>query len=200
MRKFLIYFAFSAVSGLLFAAPAAEKPGCPPRPPRHGQPGRPQGNPGRPQSSQGNNVNFWRVFSRLTPEEQKEMMTLQRTDPEKFRTAIQEKAEKIQREQQARRQKIDELASKIRNCKDEKVKAELRNELRSMFKRVFDARLAQMRHNLEDNKKRIERMEADLKKREENAEAIVDAITDSVISGKKRPPYPGERKMPRQRP
>ena len=180
MKKFLICFTFSAISGLLFAAPAVEKMPRPPRHPHHGQPGRPLPKPG-------SSDHFWRMFSRLDPAEQKEMMTLQRTDPEKFRSVMQEKAEKFHREQQARYQKIDELVSKIRNCKDEKVKAELRNELRSMLKRSFDARLAQMRRNLEDNKKRLERMEADLKKREENAGAIVDAITDSIISGKKRP-------------
>ena len=113
---------------------------------------------------------------------------------------MQEKSEKFQREQQARRQKIDDLASKIRNCKDEKVKAELRKELRAEFKRTFDARLAQMRHNLEANKKRLEQMEADLKKREENADAIVDAITDAVISGKNRPPRHGDSKPFRPRP
>ena len=193
MKKFLIYFTFSAVSGLLCAAPAAEmpaRPSRPPRPPHHGQ-------QIVPQQRSGGNFNFWRVFSRLAPAEQKEMINLQRTDPEKFRSVMQEKVEKFHREQQAGRQKIDELVSKIRDSKDEKVKAELRKELRTMFKRTFDARLVQMRHNLEANKKRLEQMEADLKKREENADAIVDAITDSVISGKKRPPRHGDRKPPR---
>ena len=193
MKKFLIYFTFSAVSGLLCAAPAAEMPARPPRPPHHGQ-------QIVPQQRSGGNFNFWRVFSRLAPAEQKEMINLQRTDPEKFRSVMQEKVEKFHREQQAGRQKIDELVSKIRDSKDEKVKAELRKELRARFKRSFDARLVQMRHNLEANKKRLEQMEADLKKREENADAIVDAITDSVISGKKRPPRYGDRKPSRPRP
>ena len=192
MKKFLIYFTFSAVSSLLCAAPAAEMPARPPRQPRHGQ------QIGQPQRS-GGNFNFWRVFSRLAPAEQKEMMNLQRTDPEKFRSVMQEKIEKFQREQQAGRQKIDELVAKIRNSKDEKEKSELRKELHSILKAGFDARLAQMRRNIDANKKRIERMEAELKKREDNAEAIINASVDAVISGQKRPPHHNDRKFPRSR-
>lgn len=192
MKHIFAFFAFAVTLSVLHAAPDGKDVPRPPRPPRHFQfPGNQ-----KPDSHQ----NFWRIFSRLTPAEQKEMMNLQRTDPEKFRAAIHRKAEQIQAEQQLKRQKINELAGKIRNSKDEKEKSELRKELHSILKAGFDARLAQMRRNIDVNKKRIERMEAELKKREDNAEAIINASVDAVISGQKRPPHHGDRKPPRPRP
>lgn len=191
MKHIFVFFAFAVTLSVLHAAPAPEGA---PRPPRHPRYFQFAGNQ-RPDSHQ----NFWRIFSRLTPAEQKEMMNLQRTDPEKFRAAIHRKAEQIQAEQQLKRQKINELAGKIRNSKDEKETAELRKELHSILKAGFDARLAQMRRNIDVNKKRIARMEAELKKREDNAEAIVNASVDAVISGQKRPPHHNDRKFPRSR-
>ena len=146
------------------------------------------------------NASIWRAFSQLSPAEQKELMTLQRTDPEKFRSVMQEKAAKIQKERQAKRKKIVELGTKIRDSKDDKEKAELRKQLHQLIKDNFNARIASMRRNIEGNKKRIARMEAELKKREENSEAIINAITDSVITGTHPvKPNAGE-KTPRTRP
>ena len=188
MKYFFTFFTLTAALLTLHAAPASKD--VPPPPPHQPRPKFRMNQGHKP----GNSHNFWRIFSRLSPAEQKEMMHLQRTDQEKFRTAIQEKVKKIQEELQAKRQKVNAIAEKIRNSKDESEKAGLRKELHAILKADFDARLAQMRRNIEANKKRIARMEADLKKREENAEAIVDAITDSVISGKKFPQHPRARK------
>ena len=188
MKSLFTFFTLFSVIGLINAAPAPK--GAPKavtyphRRPHMERPHRPNFQPGQ-QVKPGNNNGYWRVFSQLTPAEQKEMMQLQRTEPEKFRTVMQEKLEKIQAEQRERHNKVNELAEKIRSSKDEKEKTALRAELRAMFKSSFDARLAQMRRNIEANKKRIERMEDELKKRESNADAIVDAITESVISGKR---------------
>ena len=187
MKYFFTFFTLTAALLTLHAAPASKDVPPPPHQPRP----KFRMNQGH---KPGNSHNFWRIYSRLSPAEQKEMMHLQRTDQEKFRIAIQEKGKKIQEELQAKRQKVNAIAQKIRNSKDESEKAGLRKELHAMLKADFDARLAQMRRNIESNKKRIARMEADLKKREENAEAIVDAITDSVISGKKFPQHPRARK------
>ena len=188
MKSLFTFFTLFSVMGLINAAPAPENAPravtYPHRRPRIERPHHPSFQPGQ-QAKPGNNNGYWRVFSQLTPAEQKEMMQLQRTEPEKFRTVMQEKFEKIQAEQRERHRKVNELAEKIRNSKDEKEKTALRAELRAMFKSSFDDRLAQMRRNIEANKKRIERMEDELKKRESNADAIVDAITESVISGKR---------------
>ena len=182
MKSLFTFFALFTFAGVVSAAPVPEKaPQAVTYPIRRQH--RPNFHPGQP-SKPGNNNGLWRIFSRLTPAEQKEMMQLQRTEPEKFRTVMQEKLEKIQAEQREKHRKVNELAEKIRNSKDDKEKTALRAELRAMLKSSFDARLAQMRRNIEANKKRIERMEAELKKREANTDAIVDAITESVISGK----------------
>lgn len=161
--------------GTAFAAPV---------PPREMRPGTKIGKVGK--GKRNRTPNIWHVFSQLPISEQKEMMKLQRTSPEKFRTIMQEKAVKFQAEQQAKRKQLNELAEKIRNSKDDREKAELRSQLRAKVKESFDNRIAQFRRNIESNKKRLERMENDLKRREDNAEAIVDAITDSMISGKRR--------------
>ena len=141
--------------------------------------------PGRPgmRNSQ-RDAAFWRVFSTLPQDEQKELMKLQRTEPEKFRSIMQEKAARLQAEYQARQQKIADLAAKIRNSKDDREKAALRTELRAMLKNSFNSRIAHLRRNIENNKKRIAKMEQELKKRETNADAIIDAITNDVIEGK----------------
>ncbi|MBO5823030.1 MAG: hypothetical protein J6R86_08460 [Lentisphaeria bacterium] len=188
MKSLFKFFALFAFAGVISAAPAPENAPkavtYPHRRPRIELPHHPNFRHGQSQKP-GSSNGFWRVFSQLTPAEQKEMMQLQRSEPEKFRTVMQEKLEKIQAEQREKHRKVNELAEKIRNSKDDKEKTALRAELRTMLKSSFDARLAQMRRNIEANKKRIERMEAELKKREVNTDAIVDAITESVITGKR---------------
>lgn len=160
-----------------------------------------------PPAAQGHNFQrnsaVWRVFTMLPPNEQKELMKLQQSDPDKFRAVMQEKAEKMHAEMQARRQKFADIAARIRSSKDEKEKAALRAELRAMLKNGFESRIAHLKRNIENNKKRIADMEAELKKRESNADAIVDAMLEAVISGKKpefkrRPGMPPHRN-PRMR-
>lgn len=163
MKHLILFF---AVVTLIFSASAEN---AAPR-----QPGKFQRNPA-----------FWRAFSMLPQDEQKELMKLQQNEPEKFRAVMQEKAAKIQAEMQSKRQKVAALAAKIRNSKDEKEKTALRAELRAMLKESFDSRIKNLKRNIEINKKRIAKMEEELKKRESNSDAIIEAITDAVISGKK---------------
>ncbi len=162
-------------------------------PPHHHAPMRHNQPPHRhPQSR---NANIWRAFSMLSEPEQRELMKLQRTDPDKFREVMQKKAAEINAEHQANRAKVQQLAEQIRSCKDEKQKAALQQQLRNMVKRNFEQRLSIMRRNIEANKKRLAAMEKELKKREENSSAVIDAITASIISGK-LPPRPGTRPRP----
>ena len=173
MKHFILFFAvavlfFSAAAET--AAPSRKRGGFPP--------------PGKDHNFQRNPA-VWRAFSMLPLNEQKELMKLQHNDPEKFRAIMQEKAAKIQAEMQAKRQKVADLAAKIRDSKDDKEKTALRAELRAMLKDSFDSRINHLKRNIESNKKRIARMEEELKKRESNADALVDAITEAVISGKK---------------
>ena len=164
MKHLILFF---AVVTFIFSA-SAEKTAAP------RQPGKFQRNPA-----------VWRAFSMLPQDEQKELMKLQQNDPEKFRAVMQEKAAKIQAEMQSKRRKVADLAAKVRNSKDEKEKTALRAELRAMLKESFDSRIKHLKRNIEINKKRIAKMEEELKKRESNSDAIIEAITDAVISGKK---------------
>lgn len=168
--SFIMFFAVAAV-----CAVAAPQPHHKESPRRNSQP---------------RNFNIWRAFSTLSAQEQQELMKLQRTDPEKFREVMQKKAAEIHAARQARRQKIRQLAEQIRSCKDEKQKNILRQQLKEMVKSDFEQRLATLRRNIEANKKRIAAMEKELKKREQNSSAVIDATTDSIISGKtpRRPP------------
>ena len=99
MKSLFTFFTLFSVIGLINAAPAPK--GAPKavtyphRRPHMERPHRPNFQPGQ-QVKPGNNNGYWRVFSQLTPAEQKEMMQLQRTEPEKFRTVMQEKLEKIE--------------------------------------------------------------------------------------------------------
>ena len=176
---------FTTISMLtVFGALLSAAPGLPPM--EHRRPPRP------PMNQKGDrnmrNSGIWRAFSQLPQNEQKELMQLQRTDPEKFRAIMQEKVAKFHAEQQARHQKIADLVAKINASKDDKEKTALRNELRNIFKASFEFRISHLRRNIESNKKRMEMMEKELKKRENNADAIIDVLTDNAISGKMPPP------------
>ena len=163
---------FAAVS--LCGAPAENskvQPPVRPRPPVMGKPG-----PRTP--------DIWRAFSRLSPEEQRKLMLIQRSEPEKFRQIMLEKAQKLQEFHRARRQAIQKLAGEIRACKDKAAADAMRAKLKAMVKADFDNRLNHLQRTVELNKKRLARMEKELKKRQTNAEAIVEAITNGIISGK----------------
>ena len=171
--SFIMFFAVAAV-----CAVAAPQPHHKESPRRNVQP---------------RNIHIWRAFSMLSVKEQQELMKLQRTAPEKFREVMQKKAAEIHAARQAHRQKIRQLAGEIRSCKDEKQKNLLRQQLRELVKSDFEQRLATLRRNIEANKKRIAAMEKELKKREQNSDAVIDAITDSIISGKTPPRPPRSR-------
>ena len=180
MMKLFTVFSLLTV----FAAWLAAAPGDPPSK-EHRRPPRPPRSPMMQTGSRGQrNPGIWRAFSQLPQEEQKELMRLQRTDPEKFRAIMQEKVAKFHAELLARQQKISDLVAKINAAKDDKEKSALRAELRNIFKSSFESRISHLRRNIESNKKRIEMMEKELKKREANADAIIDALTDTAISGK----------------
>lgn len=177
------------ISVCSFAASAApERPGKQPQ-------GREK--PARRRGTRQRNSDIWRAFSMLPNAEQRQLLRLQRNDPEKFRTIMQQKAAELHAAQQAKRKKVRELATQIRNCKDEKQKAELMKQLREMVKADYEQRLAYLRRNIEANKRRLAAMEKELKKREENSDAVINAITKSIVSGETPNRHPGGRRAPR---
>ena len=163
--------------------PTEPKPAMrPPMPPP--PPGRVPGAPGRSSSRW-----IWRAFSQLPPEEQQKLMQLQRQDPAKFQAIMQEKAEKLYAQRQARRKELDAMGAQDRASNDPAEKERLKAELRDKLRDDFNRRLQDGRRDLDANRKRLERMEAELKRREENRYAIVDAILENILSGK-QPPLP----------
>lgn len=163
--------------------PPAPKPAMrPPMPPP--PPGRVPGAPGRSSYRW-----IWRAFSLLSPEEQQKLMQLQRQDPAKFQAIMQEKAEKLYAQRQARRKELDAMGAQYRTSGDPAEKERLKAELRTKLRDDFNRRLQDGRRDLDANRKRLARMEAELKRREENRDAIVDAILENILAGK-QPPLP----------
>ncbi len=130
---------------------------------------------------------LWKAFSTLSPEEQRELMKIQRQDPEKFKQLMQAKIEVIYQQEQIRRQKQNELVQKYHAEKDPAVREKIKAELRKKINDDFQKRLAANRRDLENNKKRIARMEVELQKREKKRDKIVEAILLNRLSDNPRP-------------
>ena len=148
------------------AAIAAEKP-LRPRPPR------------RPPLSREEFLRgpgIWRAFAMMSAEEQKEMRKLQRTEPEKYQALMRKKAEELFNAEQLRRKQIAEIVEKYHASTDNAEKENLKNELRNIVKERFDNQLRAMRGDLERTRARVTRLEKELKKRETNSDAIIDAM------------------------
>lgn len=130
----------------------------------------------------------WRAFSRLSQAEKQELLKLQRTDPDKFRAALQQKADELYQKEKERRAKLQKIGEQYRAETDAKKKAEIKSALRKMVREDMENSLANMRRHIEESKQNIRRMENSLKKREANVEAVTDSITEHILSGKKRVP------------
>ena len=129
----------------------------------------------------------WRAFSRLSRHEQEELLKLQRSDPEKFRSVMQEKADQLYAAEKKRQQELDELAIQCNKESDPAKKAELKKQLRLKIHEDFLQRLQDTRRDIESNKRRTEMMEKELQKREKNCEAIVDALLEHRLQNKSLP-------------
>lgn len=144
-----------------------------------------------PENSRPNSV--WKVFARLSAQEQQEMIKLQRQNPDKFRLIMQQKAEQFKVLEQARKKELDTLTQKYRDSSSEAEKNAIKLELKKKLQEDFSRRLADSRRSLENNRKRLIRMEAELQKREKNRDAIVEAMLKHRLDGKKMPPPPRHR-------
>ena len=126
---------------------------------------------------------MWRVFSRLSPSEQQELLKLQRTEPERFRAIMSTKADELYKNEELRRQELDKLTAEFQKSGNAAAKEELRLKIRSKLKEDFLQRLQDTRRDIESYKKRTAQLEAELQKREKNCEAIVDAILQDKLTG-----------------
>ncbi|MCI5779863.1 MAG: hypothetical protein MR051_08660 [Lentisphaeria bacterium] len=135
---------------------------------------------------------MWHAFSRLSPQEQQSLMKIQRQDPEKFRTLMREKAEQLYAKREAWNRELDKLAQQYRDTGDHSEKARIKAELRNRLQADFQQRLQDSRRDLDANRRRLERMEAELRRRETNRDAIVDAVLADRLAGRK-PAQPPKR-------
>ena len=130
----------------------------------------------------------WHVFSKLTPEERREMQKLQREDPAKFEEVMQQKAEKLFRDSEQRTAELRELAKRCREATTAEAREELRAKLAAEVEKDFRKRLEENRYHLEELKRQTARMEKDLQRREAKCAEAVNAFTDALIRGGKPTP------------
>ena len=130
---------------------------------------------------------IWMAFAELSTEERQAMLKLQREDPEKFRAEMHKLADEFFKAEKARRKELAELVNKYQNTADEKIKTEIHEKITSRVKENFKRRLRQSRMHLDELKKRTEKLEQELDRREKAEDKIVDATVKSIISGKHLP-------------
>ena len=137
---------------------------------------------------------MWQAFARLSQEEKQKLMEIQRQDPEKFRAIMREKAEALHASRMARQRELNDIARRYRESSDPAEKERLKTELREKLRADFNQRLQDARRDLESNRKRLERMEVELRRREKNQDAIVEAVLADKLAGREPPPPPHRRK------
>ena len=170
MKKILFLSLVVICAGTLSALP-------PPPPPRGAHPGPGMKNQRIPR-------NIWRAFAELSDAERKEMLNIQRNDPDKFRELMSARALDIEKAERAERQHLTTLVEQFKAAKNDAEKDNIRNQMRDIHRKRFNKRLESNRRHLEAMKRRAEFLEKELDKRAENAEKIVDLLTESMLTGK----------------
>lgn len=142
---------------------------------------------------------IWRAFSQLNEAERKKIQELQRTDPEKFHAAMQELAEKFEKQENAWRRKMFSLIGQYRRSTDSAEREKIKNEITRMETERFKRRLDGLAKTIARSKRRVAMMERELQKRKERSSAIVGARVEAILSGEIPfdPPGKGFRKGPR---
>jgi predicted ATP-dependent protease len=169
--------------------PAVEEHKTPPPPGRH-----------RPRAERRfrNGPGMWQVFSQLSAEERREMQKLQREDPEKFMELMRQKADELFRKREQRRAELRKLAAQCRDAAAPEERERLKKQLTEEVKKDFLAHLKSNRAQLEDMKRRTERLEKELQRREKNIDKAVEVHVDALIQGKKPPRRPDSRRFNRE--
>ena len=169
MKKIILLVLLVIVSGTLWAFP--------PPPQRGSHPGPMGRKPRMPR-------NIWRAFAELSDAERKEMIAIQRNDPDKFREIMQQKALEIEKAERAERQQLMEFAKQYKEAKTDAEKELIRKQIQSLFRKRFNKRLESNRKQLEGMKRRAEFLEKELDKRAAHSEKIITLQTESLLSGK----------------
>lgn len=183
---------------------AAEAPApVPPKPPR------PEGNRPAPPpygGKRGAGAAMWAAFARLSDAERRELMELQRTDPEKFREVLRRKAEEYWAARIKRHEELRALAAKIRQSQDPAEREMLRKRLTAEVKTDFLNRLAEHRRRIEEMKAHAAKLEKALDQRTAEVDQTVEKAVQAMIEGReperpprKGPPPPRPPQAPRDR-
>ena len=155
--------------------PPPEKKIVPPAP-RHEKPVKKSGDSPRSPENYRRGPGVWRAFSRLSRQEQEELLKLQRNDPKKFEAVMREKADQLYEAEKQRRKEQHDLAMQYQQESDPAKKEAIKADLRKKIHEDFLQRLQDSRRDIESHKRRTAQLEEELLKREKNCEAIVDAL------------------------
>lgn len=143
---------------------------------------------------------IWRAFGELSDAERKEILQLQRENPEKFLEVMKKKAESFFNAEKAERRLLADLAQKYRAEKNKSAKEKIRKEISEILKKRFNKRLSINRKHVENMKKRTQMLEKELDRRAANSEKIIKFQLDAVLEGRElrppRRPFRGARQSP----
>ena len=188
MTKIFLTLAIVLSALAVSARPAPEN-----RPPHHGPAG--EGRLSR---------HIWRAFGELSDAERKEMMQLQRENPDKFLEVMKKKAEAFFKAEKAERQLLADLVQKYRAEKNKAAKEKIKNEISEILTKRFNKRLALNRKHVESMKKRTQMLEQELDKRAANSEKIINFQLEAMLQGRElrpmRPPFRGAKPRPGKTP
>ena len=133
----------------------------------------PPKNPPPPRFSGKNNKReaalAWRAFSKLSPAERKDLMILQRTQPEEFRKKLKELSDRELAAEREKRSALLKLVNEYRATADAAQKEALKAQIRKFMQEDYMTRLQEHRNHLEEMKRRTEKLEKELDKRQAKA-------------------------------
>ena len=185
MKKWLLLIAFCCAG--VIPARAERLDNSPPPPPPHL----------KSEKERRTSFAIWRAFSSLPEKERQEMVQLQRTDPEKFRKVMAEKGEALLKADRERLIELRSMVAEYISAADSDRREELYKKIEANVRFDYFKRLEENRRHLEEMKRRARGLEAELNKREKNAEAAIKARIDAILRGDPDPEAP--RPRPRRR-
>lgn len=148
-------------------------------------PGKKQTAPVPPKRTSYTQASMWRAFTRLSQDEQRELLKLQRTDYKRYLEIMQNKADKLDAQEKAKKLDLDELAKKYHMATVQAEKDLIKAEFRRKLKEDYLQRLQDTRQDIDSYKRRITQLESEVQKREKNCDAIVEAILNDRLTQKK---------------
>lgn len=145
--------------------------------------------PPSPKKEKERRVSFviWRVFSNLPDDERKKMMELQRTDPEKFRSIMTEKGKALIKADRERQNELRKLAAEYQSSSDTARKRELYKKIEESVRQNYFKRIEENRRHLAEMKRRTQDFEAELNKREKNADPAIKTRIEAILRGDVEP-------------